>query len=287
MEQNIVKMAAVVPLDTSSAEHMIIQSGVGQASRDVLQTGCKLGEVVAEASRNILMNDCTNTASIIGNNARTSFANQDRTDKVGISIRDAVEYNGLLNLTSTERNAGEIRQNLERVAGDTRHIVERTSGEVRDRLHGNYAGIMVANKDNLLAEKDTQFLVEQARCESREATLHLHRSLYKTEARLGLQAEKNHGQKRLDLCEFENRLQKQASDNYAGVQLEAYKNRAALEHQLAECCCELKERIAVTANETQSLIRSNETARLRDALAATAQQNLVLRLGSVLPALPV
>ena len=280
-------MAAVFPLDTTSAEHMIIQSGVGQASRDVLQTGCKLGEVVAESSRNILMNDAAETAAIIADNQRVAFANKNHTDSVGVATRNAVERNGSLNLTATERNGSEIRHNLERSAGDTRNIIERTSGEVRDRVYANYTGIMLANKDNLLAEKHTQFLVEQAGCESREATLHVHRSLYKAEGRLGLQAEKHHGIQRLDLCETENRLQKQASDNYAGVQLEAFKNRAALEREMAECCCELKERVSATADETQSLIRSNETARLRDALAATVQQNLILRLSTPLPTLPV
>lgn len=280
-------MATPFPLDTTSAEHMVIQSGVSQASRDVFQTGCKLGEIIAESSHKILMNDAAETAAIIADNQRVAFANKNHTDNVGVATRNAVEYNGSLNLTSTERNSGEIRQNLERSAGDTRNIIERTSGEVRDKLYNNYAGIMLANKDNLLAEKDTQLLVERAGCDSREATLHVHRSLYKSEARLGLQAEKYHGVQRLDICETENRLQKQASDNYASVQLEALRNRVALEREMAQCCCELKERISNTADETQSLVRSNETARLRDALLATTQQNLFLRLSTILPALPV
>lgn len=280
-------MAAVIPLDTSSAEHMVIQAGVGQASRDVLQTGCSLGNQVAEASRNILLNDSRNAASIVDNNANLSFANQDRTDKVGISTRDAIEYNGSLNLTSTERNGGEIRYNLERAAGDTRCTIERTSAETHERLHDNYAGIMIANKDNLLAEKDTQRDVKKAQYESREATWDVHRGLGKSEGRLAMQAEKHHGLQRLDLAAFENRAQKQASENYAAVQLEAFKNRAELEREMAHCCCELKERIAATADETQALVRSNETARLRDSLAVTTQQNLILQLSCALPTLPV
>lgn len=279
--------AAIVPLDTNSAEHMQIQAGVSQASRDVLQTGCHVGQGVAEASRNIMLNDCANTASIVADNQRVSFANQDRTDKVGISIRDAVEHNSSLNLTSTERNGSEIRYNLERAAGDTRLTVERTASETRGLVHENYAGIMMANKDNLLAAKDTQIDVKKAQYESREATLHLHRSLGKTEGRLALQAEKHHGLERLDLVHVEGRLQKQASDNYASVQLDALKNKEALARQMAECCCELKERVANTAAATQALIRDTETARLRDSLAAASQENLILRLRGALPTLPV
>lgn len=286
-QQGLTNMATVIPLDTNSAEHMQIQHGVSQASRDVLQTGCHIGETVAEASRNILMNDAAGTSSIIADNQRVAFANQDHTDKVGVATRDAVERNGSLNLTSTERNGGEIRYNLERSAGDTRWTVERTAAETRSLVHDNYAGIMMANKDNLLAAKDTQIDVERARCASREATLHLHRSLGKTEARLGLQAEKHHGVERLDLCHVEGRLQRQASDNYAAIQLDALKNKEALARQMSECCCELKERVANTAAATQALIRDTETARLRDSLATASQENLILRLRGALPTLPV
>ena len=44
---------------------------------------------------------------------------------------------------------------------------------------------------------------------------------------------------------------------------------------MAECCCELKEKIDSRANQTETLINSIEKDRLRDALQSCKTESLV------------
>jgi hypothetical protein len=55
-------------------------------------------------------------------------------------------------------------------------------------------------------------------------------------------------------------------------------NKCELEAKMAACCCEIKEAVIVTSNATQSLVQTNESARVRDALSAAVAENSILRL---------
>lgn len=65
---------------------------------------------------------------------------------------------------------------------------------------------------------------------------------------------------------------------FALAEKTAMVNKCELESKLAACCCEIKESVIGTANATQSLIQSNESARVRDALSAAVAENSILRL---------
>jgi flagellar hook-basal body complex protein FliE len=86
------------------------------------------------------------------------------------------------------------------------------------------------------------------------------------------------GQGSLEHCRDTGALSKQMSEGFAAVQLEAAKNKFDLSKQLSDCCCEMKEKLIETASATQQLIRDQENNRLRDSLAAAANENLYLRL---------
>jgi hypothetical protein len=73
-------------------------------------------------------------------------------------------------------------------------------------------------------------------------------------------------------------VQLEAAKNYSAIQLEAKQNKFELSRQLADCCCEMKEKLIETASATQQLIRDQENNRLRDSLAAANNENLYLRL---------
>lgn len=96
------------------------------------------------------------------------------------------------------------------------------------------------------------------------------------------------GQSSLEHCRDTGALSKQMSEgfsatqleaakNFAAIQLEAKQNKFELSQQLAECCCEMKEKLIETASATQQLIQANETSRLRDSLASANSENLFLR----------
>lgn len=65
---------------------------------------------------------------------------------------------------------------------------------------------------------------------------------------------------------------------FALAEKTAMVNKCELESKLAACCCEIKETVIGTANATQSLVQSNESARVRDALSAAVAENSILRL---------
>jgi 23S rRNA pseudoU1915 N3-methylase RlmH len=64
---------------------------------------------------------------------------------------------------------------------------------------------------------------------------------------------------------------------FALAEKTAMVNTAQLAAKMAECCCEIKETVINTSGATQSLFQTTETARVRDALAATIAENAVLR----------
>ncbi len=196
----------------------------------------------ADQTRSILMADCDSTASIIASNERTSLATQESVNRIGT-----------LNLQATERTSAENRAALERSHAETRNLV------------------LVEGQANKLATKDAQFELIKKTCE------------------LERQAADNAGHVKLELCKFADGLAKQAAEYNAQTQLrisestgeiqtEALKNKAELSKELAECCCELKEKIDMRSSETQDLIRSIESQRVRDELARINQENTLLKI---------
>lgn len=65
---------------------------------------------------------------------------------------------------------------------------------------------------------------------------------------------------------------------FALAEKTAMVNKCEIESKLAACCCEIKETVIGTANSTQSLIQTNESSRVRDALSAAVAENSILRL---------
>lgn len=65
---------------------------------------------------------------------------------------------------------------------------------------------------------------------------------------------------------------------FALAEKTAMVNKLDTDSKLAACCCEIKEAVIGTANTTQSLIQSNESSRVRDALSAAVTENSILRL---------
>lgn len=107
--------------------------------------------------------------------------------------------------------------------------------------------------------------------------------------RLGLQAATQYGSLQLEASKNTRDIQMQAAMNAKESLLEQSKwfalaektamiNKCELEAKLAACCCEIKETVTGTANATQALIQATESTRVRDALAAAATENAILKL---------
>jgi hypothetical protein len=107
--------------------------------------------------------------------------------------------------------------------------------------------------------------------------------------RLGLQAATQYGSLQLEASKNTRDIQMQAACNakeslleqskwFALAEKTAMVNKCELEAKLAACCCEIKETVTGTANATQALIQATDAARVRDALAAAATENAILKL---------
>lgn len=227
---------------------------------------------IADNARAILMDNCSSTASVIASGERQSIQNQ-----------EAINRNGLLNLQSTERNGGDTR-----VAG------ERSHAETRGLIAENGAANQLAT---VTAETATQVAFKESIIEMLKGDCAIENKILKGFGSIERQACEYNGSVKLDVCNAVNVLSKQASDgfsatllemckNTSAIQMEAFKNKSELAAQLAECCCEMKTKLVETTASTQDLIRSNEQNRLRDALAASTQENLILRLKTALPTIP-
>lgn len=234
-------------------------------------------ESINQSAKDILREQCHNTASVIASNERQSMAIQDAADKNAISIRDAVERMGNENLAATERNgtaavlatertAAASGVAIERNGADTRDLVNHTSYETRNLLNHHHNSSMAEHKNTQVELTRVQGDLEKQAAENK--------------AELQLDIQKSQTAIQSQAADLFAKLQKQACENFAALQLDAAKNKAELSAQLAECCCELKQKIDDSAAATQLLIRDLDAARIRDSLAAANTENLILRMQS-------
>jgi hypothetical protein len=238
-------MSVAVPV-MSDSNAMLIASKVADARADVL--GMSAANTTA-----LLQEGCGETASVIANNERTAYHTQAQVDRTTHAL---------------------AAQN------------ERGFFETRGLINGGFEATLLAGKEGEIATHKNAGDVKAAVIEFGNANLIESRRLKSELSDL--------------MGSFQLQSQAQAGANACAIQLQAATLAAAqrLENdkqfalatlaastnakdaalQLANCCCEIKESVASSAKETQALIAAQESARIRDALAAANQENLVLRL---------
>ena len=231
---------------------------------------------------------CSDTAAILQTQDGTNLANMANNERLGLNIndnvyrsqiatrdavernadwaRDAVERNsinialavertGAASVNATERSTNELSNLFVHNAGEIKVAQQAIAGETRKQLSENHIEVITSGKDILINEN-------------------------KNTGKILLQASTNFGKGELDIAAVKTRLEIQAAQNVAQVQLEALKNKNSISAQLAECCCELKQIVQNSAQTTQHVIQEIENNRVRDALAAINTENLINRLGS-------
>lgn len=175
---------------------------------------------------------------------RNGAANLIATERIGNGLSGLLNANNTLLNTSikegqviSERNFGETRlfnstqnQNLERRIGDYYLQAER-----------NFHGL---NNDLLKVENSLGRLMDNHYNTGMMELLKVHSSLDKS------------------INQSENNLMRQASDNYANIQIEAAKNKLGLENKITE----LGLHILKDNNETRSLINSHNNDNIRNDL---------------------
>ena len=258
-------------MDTSNnVSNLHVLGAVGQAARDAAAVQCIDTTAILQAQ------DGTNLANMANNERlglnindnvyRSQIATRDAVERNADWARDAVERNstnialavertGAASVNATERSTNELSNLFVHNAGEIKVAQQAIAGETRKQLSENHIEVITSGKDILINEN-------------------------KNTGKILLQASTNFGKGELDIAAVKTRLEIQAAQNVAQVQLEALKNKNSISAQLAECCCELKQIVQNSAQTTQHVIQEIENNRVRDALAAINTENLINRLGS-------
>jgi hypothetical protein len=91
------------------------------------------------------------------------------------------------------------------------------------------------------------------------------------------QSAEQYARTQLQISESRLSQERQAAEYKLGLELDAHRNREAIQRQLAECCCEIKERVLTTSCETKELVRHLNNDRYRDGLIEARQEIALLR----------
>lgn len=215
----------------------------------------------------------------------------------------ATERNGAAGINATDRVGSMLSHSLERVGGDNINATERTGAlavNTTERVGGNISSLLSQN-NNILnnAIKEASVTTERNFGETRlfnstqnqnlerrigdyylqaERNFHgLNNDLLKVENSLGRLADNHHNASMIELLKVQSSLDKaidrnelnltrQASDNYAAIQIEAAKNRLGLEQKMTELGNDIKITLLKDNNDTRSLINSFNNDNLRNDL---------------------
>jgi hypothetical protein len=295
----------------NGTEHGAIMSRVGDAqgklTAEIGSSSRANGDLIHSSAMENLKATYDST-NVVGAAVRdNSLNNKEAIERNGIASRDAVERNGeatrdQVHVTSSNvkdmvtdfgnRNAMAIERNH----GMNIATQERIAGELRNFLDRNNSTTILSIKENTLEICKAKGALER---QAADNTSLLKYKALKNKCELEKQASDNYAAIQTKAIENKAAITKQASEYHAADQLLAFQNKEALSKQLADCCCDLKQlvtkqhceikeinladtteilgKVNHEASETQQLIRTNETERIRDELAAARQELLFAR----------
>jgi len=227
---------------------------------------------------------CVQSAELIATSERQNFAAEqrqgfntahilDNLKDTDSEVKNTVERRGSENFAATMTTASDLRANQERLAAMSQVQAEKNTNELIGYAHSQAVRSAQQFGDTVYKLKEVEKNIGDYFNSTRVEVLNVGNAverqsaaqfaktqadLFKIESSLGRQADYNFAAS-----------QKQASDNYAAIQIEALKMNGALSKQMVECCCEVKETVAKSEDNVKSLINANEVDGLRARLLAT------------------
>jgi len=138
--------------------------------------------------------------------------------------------------------------------------------------------------DRGLSGKDAAFINELATLETlRDLTSEVHQNAKSTDVAV----ERNGRSAELATEKTAAAVNVALVQGFKDSRYDAAVNTAAVQAAIAACCCEVKELVRAQAADTQLLIRTIESDRVRDQLATANSEITMLKLKLALPAIPV
>ena len=269
MERNMQNLGSLVNNDTNRLANTLERNDafanqnlntIGSSLKDILQHGFNADLTAIE---------------------RTGAAGISATDRVGNQLASSIERNGSMNMNTTERTAAANAIAAERIGGQLAALAEKNNREIMSGF------------------KDTAVTTERNFGESRLFNSTQNQGIERKIGEYYLQSEKNFGKIENDILRVENSLgrlmdnhhnsammemlkmhsaldksianselniTKQNSDNFANIQIEAAKNKMALEQKIGETSADIKLSTLKDNNDTRDLLNSFNNQNLRNDL---------------------
>lgn len=222
--------------------------------------GCENFQMLSDLHKvdaDVLKTSYDRTAEILSASERRGHAQENRDFNSTNYVLNAIRDQSAINLAASERNADSIRDTsaalgvqAEKLANENQH------------LH--------ASNDRHLSG-----LIDSHHHQMARDYGHVMREFCKVEGRLS----RDILESRADSIERFGKLELQAANNFAAVQLEAMRNRTDILNKLEQCCCEMKDKMTMSEANIKDLIKSTDAERLRDALKTAETKNLILEFG--------
>lgn len=282
-EHNAISRDMLKGFDTTQVEYLKSQSAQNKYLADnIAKVDSDLLKSQSYQNVEALKSQYNQTKDILDTQDRAQYANENRQNRnfsllndnikdQGASTRDTVYRTSAVlndsigkgasdNLLATERVAAHIDDNIYRTAMATDQSIYRSQTGLNDGL--SFARIE--------AQKNTNELIGYLKTNndqnwSRYADMT--KDIYQGKAETVLSTTNQYAI-----------LAKQASDNTAAIQIEAMKNKADLAKQMAFEYSSLKDKIADSEASIKTVLSTQESDRLRDALRATEHKSLYFEL---------
>jgi len=212
---------------------------------------------------------------------RTGATSVGAIDRVGSILSHSLERIGADNINATERNGSANLLTSERIGNNLASLLNQNnsllntsikdSGIVTERNFGETRLFNSTQNQNL------ERRIGDYHLQSERNFHNINNDLLKVENSLGRLADNHHNANMIELLKVhaaldksidrsEMNLSKQASDNYANMQIEAAKNRLGLEQKISDIGNDIKLSIIKDNNDTRNLINGYNNDNIRNDL---------------------
>lgn len=263
----------------SASEESNLSCDISNTRSDLLNAGANNTSAVLQGQSSdtqaVLQNAVGDTASVIAATERQSFHTQAAVDRSSYNQGAATNSGFFESRAVYQSGALENRE-----ATQVNHI------EGRSQLNSNFFELRNAINNGftagLLASKDAQIAIAVSEGSVRRQVSDVAGLL---NSQLSLTKEALSGlignlaiQNQLELSKYFAIAERENDKQFALATLATSTNAAKIESDLAECCCEIQKVVISSANNTQALVQASETNRVRDELAHSQQDNLILQI---------
>jgi hypothetical protein len=266
MERNLQGLSGLINTDSDKTINVMDRNNafaaqnlnaIGSSLKDILQHGFNADLTAIE---------------------RTAAANNATTDRVGNSLSTAIDRNGSLNLNTTERTAAANAIAGERIGGQLATLAEKNNREI---MSGFKETLLTTEKNfgetRLFNATQNQFIerkIGEYHLQSERNFGKIENDLSRVENSIGRLIDNHHNITMMEMLKMNNGLEKsianselavvkQAADNYAAIQIEAAKNKMAIEQKILETTGEIKLSNIKDNNDTRALINSYNNDSIR------------------------